>query len=246
MLKDKNIIITGANKGIGLACVERFLKEQSNVIAVVRNFETSKLDALEGLKDNKNLFIYQTNLENEHDIKINIREIIAKFNNIDVLVNNAGQIFNGLFQMTTKTKIENLFKINFFAPIHLTQLVLKKMIRLKKGNIINISSTSSEDCNVGRSAYSSSKAALEAITKTLAYEIGPYNIRANSILPGLTETDLMRENTDEKVIAEVKKKIALKRLAKPREIAELVKFLASDASSYITGETIRIDGGMQR
>ena len=109
MLKDKNIIITGANRGIGLACVERFLKEQSNVIAVVRNFETSKLDALEGLKDNKNLFIYQTNLENEHDIKINIREIIAKFNNIDVLVNNAGQIFNGLFQRALKKALFHKF-----------------------------------------------------------------------------------------------------------------------------------------
>ena len=246
MFKNKNILITGSNKGIGLACVSCFLREGANVIAIVRNVITSSLLDLKNLENSKRLFIYEIDLENENEIKKKIKEIVLKFEAIDVLVNNAGQIFNGLLQMTSKSKLENLFNINFYAPVLLTQLVLKKMIRLKKGNIINISSTSSEDCNFGRSAYSSSKAALETMTKTLAYEIGPYNIRANCILPGLTDTDLMRDNTDKEVIEEVKKKIALRRLAEPKEIAELVKFLASEYSSYITGETIRIDGGMQK
>jgi 3-oxoacyl-[acyl-carrier protein] reductase len=148
--------------------------------------------------------------------------------------------------MTPKAEFDKIFNINFYAPLRITQMVVKKMIKKKRGSIVNISSTSSEDCAIGRAAYSSSKGALEVMTKTLAYELGRYNIRANCILPGLTNTQLMIENTSENIINEVKKNIALGRVAEPKEIANFVCYLCSEKSSYITAQSIRIDGGMRR
>ena len=123
-----------------------------------------------------------------------------------------------------------MLDINFFAPLALIQIIVKKMIKNKNGSIVNISSTSSEDCPIGRAAYTSSKIALEAMTKTLAYELGRYNIRANCILPGITNTKLMKDNTNENVLNEALKNIALGRIAEPEEIANLVCFLCSNNS----------------
>ena len=118
------------------------------------------------------------------------------------------------------------------------------MIKFRKGSIINISSTSAEDNPIGRSGYSASKAGMISITKTLAYELGPYNIRANCVLPGLTETEMMRNNTNKDIVDEVITRTALKRIANPKEIAKVVLFLASEEASYITAQSIRVDGGM--
>ena len=244
MVNKRNILVTGANSGIGLECVKQFINQGDKVIGVVRNQETSYNKELESLKSESSLDIFYIDLEDTVNLKKNLRDMINNYKHIDVLINNAGKIFNGLVQMTTRNKFSELFDLNFFVPLDLIHLVSKKMIRAKKGNIVNISSTSAEDCNYGRSAYSSSKAALESLTKTLAFELGPFNIRANCVLPGLTDTKLMRENTDHKVIQEVEKNIALRRIGKPEEISKLVYFLASDNSSYITAQSIRIDGGM--
>ena len=212
-----------------------------------------KIIILDNRKSNKKNF-YKCDLTKEKEIISVARKIKKKFKKIDVLINNAANNY-GPGVNSSKIKLENFSEkiwhkdldVGLKSAMMCTKVFGNYMNKQKNGgNIINISSTSSEDCNFGRSAYSSSKAALETITKTLAYEIGPFNIRANCILPGLTDTDLMRDNTDKKVIEEVKKKIALRRLAEPKEIAELVKFLASEYSSYITGEAIRIDGGMQK
>jgi len=118
------------------------------------------------------------------------------------------------------------------------------MIKKKSGSIIYISSSSALDGNVGRSAYSASKAAMIAEAKVLSKELGNHNIRVNTIAPGLTETDMMRDNTQESVINETLSKISLKRIAEPTEIANTALFLSSDISSYITGQVIRVDGGM--
>ncbi len=244
MVNKRNILVTGANSGIGLECVKQFINQGDKVIGVVRNQETSYNKELESLKSESSLDIFYIDLEDTVNLKKNLRDMINNYKHIDVLINNAGKIFNGLVQMTTRNKFSELFNLNFFVPLDLIHLVSKKMIRAKKGNIVNISSTSAEDCNYGRSAYSSSKAALESLTKTLAFELGPFNIRANCVLPGLTDTKLMRENTDNKVIEEVEKNIALRRIGKPEEISKLVYFLASDNSSYITAQSIRVDGGM--
>ena len=247
MLQNKTIVVTGAISGIGLAITKSLIETGANVIAVVRNINSDKMKNLNQIKEKHEnaLKIIEINLESEEEIKIKTIKLIKDVDDIFGLVNNAGQIFNGLVQMTSRGVFSKMLNINFFAPLTITQIILKKMIKNREGSIVNISSTSSQDCNVGRAAYSSSKIALEAMTKTLAYELGRYNIRANCVLPGLTNTKLMKENTNENVISEVIKNIALGRVAEPEEIANLVSFLCSSKSSYITGQSIRVDGGLR-
>ncbi len=247
MLQNKRILVTGASSGIGLAITRSLIEAGANVIAVVRNINSDSTKSLKHVKENhKNaLKIIAINLESEEEVKTKITTLIKDFNDIFGLVNNAGQIYNGLVQMTSRSEFSKMLDINFFAPLTISQIIIKKMIKNREGSIVNISSTSSQDCTIGRAAYSSSKIALEAMTKTLAYELGRYNIRANCILPGLTNTKLMKENTNESVISEVLKNIALKRIAEPEEIANLVTFLCSSKASYITAQSIRVDGGLR-
>ena len=247
MLQNKRIVVTGASSGIGLAVTKSLIQSGANVIAIVRNINSDKINKLNYVKekDENALKIIDINLENEEEVKVKTNRLIKDFDDIFGLVNNAGQIFNGLVQMTSRGAFSKMLNINFFAPITITQIILKKMIKNRGGSIVNISSTSSQDCNEGRAAYSSSKIALEAMTKTLAYELGRYNIRANCVLPGLTNTKLMKDNTNEKVLGEVLKNIALGRIAEPEEIANLVSFLCSSKASYITGQSIRVDGGLR-
>ena len=171
-------------------------------------------------------------------------EILSKEKSIDILINNAGIIHTALFQMTSEVKLKEIFDINFFSQTVFTQYILKSMIRKKTGSILYISSSSAIDSNKGRSAYSSAKAALITQAKTLSKEVGPYNIRVNIIAPGLTDTDMMNQNTDKKTIEQVTSEISLKRIGLPNEIAKAALFLSSDYSSYITGQVLRVDGGM--
>ena len=163
---------------------------------------------------------------------------------IDVLVNNAGIIFTALFQMTSANKIKEVFDINFFSPMILTQNISRIMARQKSGSIINVSSSTAIEGNEGFTAYAASKAALICSTKVMAKELGAYNIRVNAIAPGLTETDMMRGSTPDNVLANTLQRTCLKRVGRPEEIANAVLFLSCDLSSYMTGQVLRIDGGM--
>ena len=146
--------------------------------------------------------------------------------------------------MTTLRKLKEIFEINFFSQSTFTQYILKSMIKNKKGNILYVSSTSGIDGNIGRSAYSASKAAIISQARVLSKELGFYNIRVNSIAPGLTDTDMMQKNTNKEAVDEFLRNVSLKRFADPEEIANSALFLSSDLSSYITGQTIRVDGGL--
>ncbi len=163
---------------------------------------------------------------------------------IDILVNNAGTIHTSIFLMNTIDKLREIFEVNFFANTILIQTVLKKMMKEKKGSIINISSSSAIEANEGRSAYSASKSALTILSKSIAREMGSSNIRINTIAPGLTDTDMMRNNTPEKIFNTTIERLSIKRVGKKEEIANAALFLASDLSSYITGQTLSVDGGM--
>ena len=164
---------------------------------------------------------------------------------IDIIINNAGIISTSLFQMTSIDKIKEIFSVNFFAQIYFTQFIVKNMINNKKGSIVNISSTAGEDGNEGRLAYSSSKASINSLTKVLSKELSRYNIRVNAVAPGLTDTEMMINSIPEKILQEKIQTVSLKRVAQPKEIANAVLFFASDLSSYITGQTLRVDGGFQ-
>ena len=246
LLKNKTAVVTGCNKGIGKKILEVFSANGATVFACVRNINEefkSFINAIEKNTRNKIIPI-QFDLSDENQIKEAAHNILSSNKSIDILVNNAAIIHTAIFQMTSIKKLKEIFEIDFFSQTNFTQYILKSMIKNKKGNILYISSSSALDGNEGRSAYSSAKAAIIAHAKVLSRELGMHNIRVNSIAPGLTNTDMMKKNHQEKIINEMISRISLRRIANPEEIANVVLLLSSDLTSYITGQVIRVDGGM--
>ena len=246
LLKHKTAIITGCNKGIGNSILKTFSENGANIIACVRKISKEFKDEVEELKKNhKNeITIEKLDFSDEGASKEIGTKINLQNKKIDILINNAGSIHTSLFQMTPIEKFKEIFQINYFSQIIFTQQIIKNMIKNKNGSITYISSTSGIDGNEGRGAYSDSKAAIISKSKVLSKELGIFNIRVNSIAPGLTNTSMMTENTSKEKIKSIIENLSLKRFAEPNEIANTALFLSSDLSSYITGQTIRVDGGM--
>ena len=245
MMKNKTVLITGANRGIGLAIVEKFIKNECNIIACSRKDDKVSLKELNKISKNfpNKIKIYSFDLGKIDDVENACNKILAENNNIDVLINNAGQNHVALFLMTKIQKFKEIFEVNFFSQLVITQKIIKNMIKNKTGSIINIASNAASEVDLGRAAYATSKASIITFTKILAKELGSYGIRVNSISPGLTNTDMMGDGISEKIMKETISKIPLKRVAQPEEIANTCFFLASDLSSYITGENISVTGG---
>ena len=246
LLKNKTAVVTGCNRGIGKKILKVFSANGAAVFACVRNIsEEFKSNIKEIEKNTKNKIIpIQFDLNNESQIKEAANSILSSNKSIDILVNNAAMIHTAIFQMTSIKKLKEVFEIDFFSQTNFTQYILKSMIKNKKGSILYISSSSALDGNEGRSAYSSAKSALITQSKVLSRELGVHNIRVNTIAPGLTDTDMMKENTTQETIKDVLSRVSLRRIAGTEEIANTALFLSSDLSSYITGQVIRVDGGM--
>ena len=244
-LKNKNVLITGCNKGIGKATLEGFAKYGANIFACVRSNSSEFKKFISTLKKKYKVKIYVIKLDllKKSSISNCVNEIYKINKNIDTLVNNAGMLFNSLFQMTSEKQLQEMFQVNYFSQVYLTQIISRGMTKNKTGNIIFVSSTSGINGDYGRFAYSSSKAAILSTVKTLSKELSNYNIRVNAVSPGLTETDLMLSNTKENIIKSEIEKISLKRIASTNEIADIILFLASEKSSYINGQNIVADGG---
>ena len=244
-LKNKNVLITGCNKGIGKATLEGFAKYGANIFACVRSDSSEFKKFISTLKKKYKVKIYVIKLDllKKSSISNCVNEIYKINKNIDTLVNNAGMLFNSLFQMTSEKQLQEMFQVNYFSQVYLTQIISRGMTKNKTGNIIFVSSTSGINGDYGRFAYSSSKAAILSTVKTLSKELSNYNIRVNAVSPGLTETDLMLSNTKEDIIKSEIEKISLKRIASTNEIADIILFLASEKSSYINGQNIVADGG---
>jgi len=246
LLKNKTAVITGCNKGIGKKIVEVFSANGATIFACVRNINEEFKDFISETEKNFNNKItpIQFDLNNEAQIKEAANNILSSNKSIDILVNNAAIIHTAIFQMTSIKKLKEVFETDFFSQTNFTQYILKSMVKNKKGSILYVSSSSALDGNEGRSAYSSAKSALIAQSKVLSRELGVYNIRVNTIAPGLTDTDMMKKNTSQETIKDILSRVSLKRVANPSEIANVALFLSSDLSSYITGQVIRVDGGM--
>jgi 3-oxoacyl-[acyl-carrier protein] reductase len=246
LLKDKNSIITGCNRGIGKEIVRVFAENGSNIWACVRKENTTFTKYINHLEQKHSVRINPVyfDLSDEKQIKAGVQTIKEVKETIDILVNNAGSIFTALFQMTSMQKLKEMFEINYFSQMMLTQYISRIMMRQKSGSIVNISSSAAIEGNEGRTGYASAKAAMIASTKVLSKELAPYNIRVNAVVPGLTQTEMMASSIPEDALQETLNRICMKRVGQPEEIANSVLFLASNLSSYMTSQVLRVDGGM--
>ena len=244
LLEGKNVIITGASRGIGRGVATVFAKNGAN-IAFTYLSSTEKAKSLEnelirfgvkakGYKSDASNFISAQDLS---------KSVIEDFGSIDVLVNNAGITKDGLLMRMTENDFNLVMQINMNSVFNMTKAVIKTMMKAKKGSIINMSSVVGVKGNAGQTNYSASKAGIIGFTKSTALELGSRNIRCNAIAPGFIETE-MTESLEDDAINNWRNQIPLKRVGDTEDIANVSMFLASDLSSYITGQVINVCGGM--
>jgi 3-oxoacyl-[acyl-carrier protein] reductase len=246
LLKGKNAVVTGTNRGIGRAILETFASQGASVYAHARRETPEFVEETRALAEKYGVEIWPVFFDmTDYDaVKNFVKRLMSEKRPIDAVVNNAGITYNALFQMTSEEVLRNQFEVNFFSVFIFTQYMAKFMSRQKRGSIINIASTAGEDGNPGKSAYGASKAAVIAMTKSVASELGELGVRANCIAPGITETEML-ETMPPQVVEEAKRNADLRRGGLPSEIAGAALFLASDMSSYVTGQVIRVDGGLR-
>ena len=245
MLKNKTVLITGSNRGIGKAIVEEFAKNGANIIAHARKETPDFLNNLENLKNKYDVEVQPVYFEltNSEEMKSALKPLIVSKSPIDILVNCAGVAHVSMFSQTPISKIKEIFDINYFAQLEIIQLILRKMTRQNYGNVINIGSVTGLITSEGQIPYSTSKLSLMHATKNLAAEYGRFNIKFNAVALGLVNTDMMKNlNDDEKKYFE--DRTIMQRFCEPEEAAKVVRFLASDDASFINGQIIRVDGGL--
>ena len=224
----KTTVITGSNGGIGRALIRKFATENNDIIACARQPSEDLNKFYSQITQDHSVSIkpYYFNLSNENETIEKAKLIVEENEQIDTLINNAGILENALFQMSSIKTIKEVFQVNFFSVISLTQIILKKIQKSKSGSIINISSSSVKEKNLGRSTYASSKSALETISIILSKELSRYNTRVNVVSP-VWETN-MSKNTKQSAQDKVLSRISLRRFVEPSEIADLVYFLSSE------------------
>lgn len=237
----KVAIVTGASRGIGRECAKKLARENIKVIANYNKSEKPAKSLQEELKkEGIEIDIFKADVSKREEVKQMIEYVLNKYKKIDILVNNAGISQVKLFTDLTDEDIDNMLNTNLKSVFYVTQEVIKNMLHNKSGNIINISSVwgiTGGSCEVH---YSAAKAGVIGMTKALAKEMGPSNIRVNAIAPGAIDTD-MNNNLSEEEKIELEKEIPLKRIGTPEDVANSVYMLINN--EYITGEVIKVDGG---
>ena len=243
LLEQKITFVTGCSRGIGRAIMERFAEEGAIVYANART-EHSLDEALLQMKEEQASRIVPVyfDIRDKDAVKRNVMQIKKEWGYLDVLVNNAGIMEDALLQMVEDQTISDVFETNVYAVIHMTQMALRLMSRRKKGSIINMASIVGERGNKGQTVYAASKGAVSSLTKTWAREFVCDGIRVNAVAPGNIDTKLYRSIGEERVKKSIGQ-IGLGRLGSPKEVADAAVFLASDMSSYITGEILGVNGG---
>ena len=238
---NKVVIVTGGSRGIGAEIVKTLANENYKVIL---NYNNSKEQAekiqQELLEQGKQIEIIKADVSKKEEAEKLIQFSLNKFNKIDVLINNAGISQEGLFTDVTEEEWQKIMNINLNSVFYCTQQALKYMIQEQQGCIINISSIWGETGASCEVAYSATKAAINGMTKALAKEVGPSNIRVNAIAPGIIDTDMNRNLTTEE-LEQIKEQIPLNKIGKAIDIAKCVKWLIED--EYTTGQIISINGG---
>lgn len=246
LLKGKNAVITGCNRGIGKAILEDYAKNGANVYAVVRCENVAFSEFCVELEEKYQVKITPVymDLSQEEQVKNGAKQILVDKNPIDIIVNNAGVALPlRMMAMTKMETVKDVFQVNLFSQLLLTQILSKNMFRNKKGSIVFLSSSAAYDGGANIE-YSASKAAVIGAVKRLAVEYGVYGIRVNAIAPGLTDTDMGNGMSKEDEAIALSMNI-MKRKGKPEEIADAAVFLGSDMSSFVTAQVLRVDGGLR-
>ncbi len=240
----KVALITGATRGIGKQIALELASQGYNIALNYRK-QNEELEALKKEIESQNvkcLTVYG-DVSNYEDVEKFIKEIIKEFGKIDVLVNNAGITKDMLLMRMKKEDFESVIDVNLIGTFNVTKNVIPYMMKARNGKIVNISSVVGISGNAGQTNYSASKAGIIGFTKSLAKEVASRNINVNAIAPGFIKTD-MTDVLKEEVKEEISKTIPLKRMGEAKDVANLVKFLVSEESNYITGQVINVDGGM--
>ena len=245
MLSGKNAIITGARQGIGRAAVEVFAKNGANVWACARKEDADFEADMAQLAEKYSVWIKPVYFEmtDEMQMKQAVRQIQKEKVPVDILVNNAGEAQYDNFTMMPVKNLRRMMECNYISPLLFTQLIVRMMSRASRGSIVFLSSVAGLQAEAGNTAYGGSKAAVAHATGILSKELAGLNIRVNAVAPGMVDTD-MKGQADEAYWESLVERVPLKRMAQPQEIANVIAFLSSDLASYITGQVIRVDGGL--
>lgn len=244
LLENKNAIITGATRGIGKGIAIEFAKHGANVAFT---YNSSVQAAQELVSELESFGVkakgFQSNAADFDAAQELAKNVLADFGTIDVLVNNAGITKDNLLMRISEEDFDKVIEVNLKSVFNLTKAVIRPMMKQRGGSIINMSSVVGLKGNAGQANYAASKAGIVGFSKSVALELGSRNIRSNVIAPGFIETE-MTGKLDEAVVQSWRDAIPLKRGGQPKDIADACVFLASDMSSYITGQTLSVDGGM--
>ena len=245
MLKGKTAVITGCLRGIGRTTMDLFAENGANIFACAQMEDEEFSQHIKALSEKYGVSITPIyfDLMDETQIKNGMKQILSTKQPIDILVNIAGMTYNAIFQMTSMSKMRDLFEVDFFSQILISQQIVRSMLKQKSGSIINVSSIAGIDGNAGQVAYSGAKAALIGATKTMALELGVHGIRVNAVAPGVIDTE-MTQSLSADIKAELLSPAAIPRLGTKEDVAKVLLYLGSDYSEYITGQVIRIDGGI--
>ena len=241
---DKVAMITGATRGIGKQIALTLANKGYNIVLNYRTENDELFQAKNEIESkNVNCLTVQGDVTNFEDCKQMIERAINEFGKVDVLVNNAGITKDMLLARMKEEDFKQVIDVNLVGTFNMTKNVISYMMKARNGRIINISSVVGIAGNAGQTNYSASKAGIIGFTKSLAKEVASRNILVNAVAPGFIETN-MTDVLKQEVKDEIAKNIPLKRMGTPKDVANVVKFLASEDSSYITGQVISVDGGM--
>lgn len=241
---DKVALITGATRGIGKQIAITLAKEGYHIALNYRKENEDLENTIKEIEENKvTCFAVKGDVSSFEDCEELAKQVIGKFGKIDVLVNNAGITKDMLLMRMKKEDFEQVIDVNLIGTFNVTKNVISHMLKARSGRIINISSVVGVSGNAGQTNYSASKAGMIGFTKSLAKEVASRGILVNAVAPGFIETSMTEVLKDE-VKEEIAKSIPLKRMGTSEDVANVVKFLASEDSCYITGQVLHVDGGM--
>lgn len=244
MVSNKNAIVTGGTRGIGKEIAKTLAENGANIAINYRNYNEEVESLLEELRAfGVKVIALKCDVSNEQEVDSFIKEVKDNLGSIDILVNNAGITKDGLLLRMSEKDFNDVIDVNLKGTFNMTKAVSSIMIRQRFGKIINLSSVVGIAGNAGQSNYAASKAGVIGFSKSVARELASRNINVNVIAPGYINTDMTKVLPD-KVKEEVLKTIPMKKIGEPKEIANLVLFLSSNLSNYITGQVINVDGGM--